>query len=83
MTVVAPPQKRSHRKFWIIAAVAIFLVLWVNGSFDRFFAQLGLDFLIAQGCLRTLSGVICGTDEIARWCETFGSASKSAQAACR
>jgi hypothetical protein len=83
MTIAAaPPKRRSSRKLWIVAGIVVLLGLWVTGSLDRFFAQLGLDFLIAQGCLRTLTGVICGTDEIARWCDTFGATSKSAREAC-
>jgi hypothetical protein len=83
MTLVATaPKKRSYRKFWIIAAVAVMLILWVMGSFDRFFAQLGLDFLIAQGCVRTLAGaVLCG-DQISTWCDQFGALSENNKAIC-
>ena len=53
-------------------ALVILGLLWWNGSFDHFLANLGLADFARGPCIQTIAGQwFCGEDEVARWCHLF------------
>lgn len=77
------PRRPLGRSLVIAGAIAIVFVAWGTGAFDRFFAQLGLDFMVAGTCIRTMADTLmCGADEVGRWCQQFGTLSADNKALC-
>lgn len=87
MTTVAMPESHWRRNFWLGLAVGLgvlgLFAFWMTGAFDRFFAQQGLDFLVAETCIRMMNDTLfCGADEIGRWCKQFGTLNAENKAVC-
>lgn len=77
------PERPWGRNLAIAAVFGVFVFAWGVGTFDRFFAQQGLDFMVMGTCIRTLANtLVCGTDEIGQWCQQFGTLNADNQTIC-